>query len=1822
MRSSPRNLYCALAAALAATALHSAHAAPVTVTFQNGVGDYYGTVDRQIGYQAKDGFSSTGGLSIDGGDAGLDDSNACSVLMRFEDIENMIPAGAKIIRAQITVTQTTSGSAHSGNAFSVYRLTRAFDSDSNIGANADFGADGLKGDVDMLVGSFDPPNIATTASLVNADVTRAVQSWVDGSPNLGVGIRSDRDRDGWGFNSTGATNINNRPKLTVTYILGDDPQVHTFRQGLNGYDGCVDIYPNNVGASVPTSAATSGTTRFGGDFEQLFLDGVNPPTTEPDNPALIRFDNVEAAVNGRRIESAVLRLVTGFNSSAADSVGPFTVHRLLVPFSKTTKYSDLAGGSGAMLAAGQIGPAMSTFAGMQDCEVAQVDISEAVKAWAAGEPNYGLYIGSGTADGWQIFTSGVQTVATPGSPFAAVTMEGSTFRPEIRIVSTPPLAVELTAPDLDSRHVVGTPFTFAATTRPKAPATVSKVEFLVDGVVIGTDTSAPYTFSYPADKLGNYTLTARLTDSANVVTNSDPVSFSVVPPTGTGGLYFDGISDHVALGDPAALKLSTFTVETWFKREARGTTTTTGTGGITAIPLVAKGRNQGENSTLDTNWFLGIRDSDGTLMGDFEASTGGTNVPITGQTAIPYGQWNHAAMTYGNGVFRLYLNGNLEREIKTTLIPRMDSIQHASIATAMNSEGLGEGAFGGYMDEVRIWNLARTPEQIRQSLNAEVISGTGLVTRWGMTEGTGSTITSSVTPALVGNFNGTPIWTSGAVFNNNALPTVAFTGPADSTTYNIGQTADIQVSATDPDGSVAKVEYYDNGALVHTATSAPFSFPYSVLGGNRRITVVITDNQGGVTKADLGLLLKGTIPAPTLQGLTAGIIDGGDEEIFLGGTPKNPAEWAVVSSTNAPLAFTNPGTTLGDIAVQINGSNVPSNSGVLLTTNVVLDGNTASLDNITPPYSTGGNYRVASWDNNGPGELEPVTTPESSSFAMGFFPYNKGWLGTTVNGDATVMEGAGPLPPGVTVTNTAVGAYRIAGLPVDGNVIAVAAGKNSDDVATVSRNGEDYWQVLIRDNNQNAENAPFTFLFIPASTGSVLSGQIANAGEVGGLNREAAMVGVQTRQTVQGYELTFGDGSVINPSNTALFISGDGAVGNGADNIYSYFANGNSFTVFSHDLPGLNGVFQAGGFRFLAVPLNPRVAGSDEVAVSVTKAFATEGVVGDTQLIFTVGRSGSTAAALNVNYTLGGTATAGNDYTNPSGTVTIPAGAASATITIDVINDLVLETDETVVVTLAAGSGYSLSPYVSSMGTIRNAPSNLESTTVTFQQGADGYAGAFQRRIVRAAGGDSAANGDTNPNSLGVPTAQQSYSMDGGVPDANDSIRFDDIIGSAAGQIPAGAKILKAELSMLTMVQADAQSGGPYAVGRLLSPMTRETTYGSVHGGAGDFLSGIRGIVDMDNVASGFGQVAQGQWNTADVTSLVREWVENGKPNHGFAMFSAGTTDAWIYATIGNNTIASRPKLVVTFTTVPTEKYELAASSSALFDSRTGSTTIDGATITDEGYVKTAPNDIQEAMIKFPLLFQNGTAGAIPLDREIVKAELVIRTGGNNDSWTSGAAAIHQVIAPWTTSTTFGLNGAQIGVHVAASSTEARGMGKWSYSVVDVTSIVRNWRAGAANEGFSLKLGNAQNWGFHFPGDAVAGNAPVLRIITNTDGTTPVETPFEEWARLSGAAGIGMNDDSDGDGIVALAEYALGFSPTAHNVLPGVTRNGENLSLSFPKGTQAAGDAKLTYQIASSINLVDWTVETGATQTASAISLNVTEGAAKKFYRLQVVRTP
>jgi len=246
-----------------------------------------------------------------------------------------------------------------------------------------------------------------------------------------------------------------------------------------------------------------------------------------------------------------------------------------------------------------------------------------------------------------------------------------------------------------------------------------------------------------------------------------------VPASAQSGLQFDGTNDHVTFGTASQLGATTFTIECWFKRTGVGATASTGTGGVTAVPLLAKGRGEADGSTLDMNWFLGIRGTDSVLVADYEEGTGqtspGLNHPVAGTTVIRSHLWYHAAATFDGTTLRLYLNGMLEATLVVGAgrLPQAASVQHASLATALSSTGAAAGFFAGALDEPRVWSVARSQAEIQAGLAGEIASGPGLLGRWGLNEGAGTTASNSVAGSPAGALVNDPAWVAGSPFSVN-----------------------------------------------------------------------------------------------------------------------------------------------------------------------------------------------------------------------------------------------------------------------------------------------------------------------------------------------------------------------------------------------------------------------------------------------------------------------------------------------------------------------------------------------------------------------------------------------------------------------------------------------------------------------------------------------------------------------------------------------------------------------------------------------------------------------------------------------------------------------------------------------------------------------------------------------------------------------------------------------------------------------------------------------------------------------------------------------
>ncbi|MBA3709283.1 MAG: carbohydrate-binding protein, partial [Planctomycetes bacterium] len=87
-----------------------------------------------------------------------------------------------------------------------------------------------------------------------------------------------------------------------------------------------------------------------------------------------------------------------------------------------------------------------------------------------------------------------------------------------------------------------------------------------------------------------------------------------------------------------------------------------------------------------------------------------------------------------------------------------------------------------------------------------------------------------------------------AATSGNVAPTVALTSPSSGASFTAPATISLAASASDSDGTIAKVDFYNGSTLISSDSTAPYSATMSnVAAGSYSLTAVGTDNLGATT---------------------------------------------------------------------------------------------------------------------------------------------------------------------------------------------------------------------------------------------------------------------------------------------------------------------------------------------------------------------------------------------------------------------------------------------------------------------------------------------------------------------------------------------------------------------------------------------------------------------------------------------------------------------------------------------------------------------------------------------------------------------------------------------------------------------------------------------------------------------------------------------------------------------------------------------------------------------------------------------------------------
>lgn len=403
--------------------------AQTTVSFQQGIDNYLGTVNIFIGPDTNDIPNGADGnvdgafLSEDYMDGkymaeGRDDATnpqELQLLLRFDEIfgtgAGQIPVGSKITNATLTLTTGNAGNAQSPGPYCPAQLLVPFDGTTTWNTLGGDGATYSGGENDRPLdngfrGMTTPSGV--TLMPANANVTRVLQNWSNGASNYGFVVRAGTT-DGWSVYTTGVPTAEARPKLTVTYEPAPATTVTSvaLQQNVGGYSGTSMAWVQpacpGCGTTRPDPITTDGAL-----IDEAFVDGPNAAQTSPDDLALIKFSNIFVSEGGLVPDNATIvsaQLVvdssTAVFSANVDTPGDFGAHQMLRDWNTTTLYTEFGTTPGLNESEGEIGPLLDvTGAVIADSRV-YFDVLSAVESWQSGSPNYGLSIQAETTDnGW------------------------------------------------------------------------------------------------------------------------------------------------------------------------------------------------------------------------------------------------------------------------------------------------------------------------------------------------------------------------------------------------------------------------------------------------------------------------------------------------------------------------------------------------------------------------------------------------------------------------------------------------------------------------------------------------------------------------------------------------------------------------------------------------------------------------------------------------------------------------------------------------------------------------------------------------------------------------------------------------------------------------------------------------------------------------------------------------------------------------------------------------------------------------------------------------------------------------------------------------------------------------------------------------------------------------------------------------------------------------------------------------------------------------------------------------------------------------------
>ena len=386
-------------------------------------------------------------------------------------------------------------------------------------------------------------------------------------------------------------------------------------------------------------------------------------------------------------------------------------------------------------------------------------------------------------------------------------------------------AVAIVSPTAGSTVSVGLPQTIVASAS-AGSGTIASVQFLANGLSLGTVTTFPYNQVWTPAGVGPVALTAVATDSLGNRMTSSVVNVTVAPVSPGAPV--------VSITSPAAgstLQVGLATSVTAVASDPDGT--------ISKVDFLVNGVVQASDTTFPYS-FNFTPTATGTYRITAVATDNGGNATTSSAVTVTVSGGTAPTVAIASPADGATVSVGLPQTIVASASAASGTI--ASVQFLANGVSVGTATTFPYN---QVWTPA----------------------------GVGTVALTAVATDSLGNIRTSAVVNVTVAPVSPGAPVVSITSPAGGSSLSIGTITTVTAAATDPDGTIAKVDFFANGVSLGSDNTYPYSVPFTPTAtGTYNLTAVATDNGGNTTTSSTITVTVsgGTAPAVAIVSPSSG----------------------------------------------------------------------------------------------------------------------------------------------------------------------------------------------------------------------------------------------------------------------------------------------------------------------------------------------------------------------------------------------------------------------------------------------------------------------------------------------------------------------------------------------------------------------------------------------------------------------------------------------------------------------------------------------------------------------------------------------------------------------------------------------------------------------------------------------------------------------------------------------------------------------------------------------------------------------------------------